>query len=111
MNLTRERVRQIQGHALTSLPALAGPAFGAALRDLGGRVSAERADVAAELARSWRTESPDNARVPRPWANNGFYIRLITKLSPVIEAVVFPPTVRPSEPSVTREAGDEVLSR
>lgn len=94
ISVTRHRVRQIQVHALASLPAIAGPPFGAALRDLGDRVSAEGADVAAELERSWRKEPPDSARVPRPWANNGFYLRLLTKLSSVIEAAVFPPTAR-----------------
>jgi DNA-binding CsgD family transcriptional regulator len=95
LNITPERVRQVQGHALARLPAVAGPEFGAAFRDLEARVSVEGADVAAELGRSWRRKAPstDGIWVPRPWASTGFYVRLLTKLNPGIDAAVFPPKV------------------
>ena len=99
LNITPERVRQVQGHAFARLPAVAGPEFGAALRDLEVRLSAEGADVAAELGQSWRRKTPstDGTRVPRPWASTGFYIRLLARLSPGIDAAVFPRVRRPSE--------------
>jgi hypothetical protein len=93
LNITPERVRQVQGHALARLPALAGPGFGAAFRDLDARVSAEGADVSAELGRSWRRREPtDSTPVSRSWANTGFYVRLLARLSPGVEAAVFPNT-------------------
>jgi hypothetical protein len=98
LNVTPERVRQVQGHALARLPGVAGPGFGAALRDLEARVSVVGAEVAAEFERSWRPREPstEGTREPRPWANTGFYVRLLSKLSPGIEAAVYPPTVRPN---------------
>jgi hypothetical protein len=82
IGVTRERVRQVQELALEKLRVVAGPELGKGLRELEARLSAEGAEVATELEGSWRAKGPSTD----PWADDGFYLRLLAKLVPRIRA-------------------------
>jgi hypothetical protein len=75
--LSRERVRQIEKAAVTELRALAGPAFGQALRELEARARTQHVTLGDFI------EPPARARKPaRPWDSVAFYVGLLAQLAP-----------------------------